>query len=75
MVDELTSVIEMFQSFKKSGRSATLTMSTKEGQATKIKLFLSQGGSVIHGACLIHLHCDVLSNFILLLLLRFNERS
>ena len=38
MVDELTSLIEMFQSFKKSGRSATLTMSTKGGQATKVKL-------------------------------------
>ena len=38
MADELTSVIEMFHSFKKSGRSATLTMSTKGGQATKVKL-------------------------------------
>ena len=38
MVDELSFLIEIFQSFKKSGRSATLTMSTKEGQATKIKL-------------------------------------
>ena len=38
MVDELTSLIEMFQSFKKSGRSATFTMSTKGGQATKVKL-------------------------------------
>ena len=38
MVGELTSLIEMFQSFKKSGRSATLTMSTKGGQATKVKL-------------------------------------
>ena len=28
----------MFHSFKKSGRSATLTMSTKGGQATKVKL-------------------------------------
>ena len=38
MADKLTSVIEMFHSFKKSGRSATLTMSTKGGQATKVKL-------------------------------------
>ena len=38
MVDELSSLIDMFQSFKKSGRSATLTMSTKGGEATKVKL-------------------------------------
>ena len=38
MVDELSSLIEMFHSFKKSGRSATLTMATKGGQATKVKL-------------------------------------
>ena len=31
-------MIEMSQSFKKSGRSATLTMSTRNGQATKVKL-------------------------------------
>ena len=38
MVDELASVIEMSRSFKKSGRSATMTMSTRNGQATKVKL-------------------------------------
>ena len=38
MVDELSSLLDMFQSFKKSGRSATLTMSTKGGEATKVKL-------------------------------------
>ena len=34
----MSSLIDMFQSFKKSGRSATLIMSTKGGQATKVKL-------------------------------------
>ena len=34
----MSSLIDMFQSFKKSGRSATLTMSSKGGQATKVKL-------------------------------------
>ena len=38
MVNELSSVMEMFQSFKKSCRSATLTMSTWEGKSTKVKL-------------------------------------
>ena len=38
MADKLTSLIEMFHYLKKSGRSATLTMSTKEGQATRVKL-------------------------------------
>ena len=31
-------MIEMSRSFKKSGRSATMTMSTRNGQATKVKL-------------------------------------
>ena len=38
MVDELTSLLDMFHGFKKAGRSATLTMSTKGGSATKVKL-------------------------------------
>ena len=38
MVNELSSVIEMFQSFKKSCRSATLTMSTWRSKSTKVKL-------------------------------------
>ena len=38
MANELSSVIEMFQSFKKSCRSATLTISTWECKSTKVKL-------------------------------------
>ena len=38
IVNELSSVMEMFQSFKKSCRSATLTMSAWEGKSTKVKL-------------------------------------
>ena len=38
MVDELASLLDMFRSFKKAGRSAALTMSTKGGTATKVKL-------------------------------------
>ena len=38
MVDELASMLDMFRAFKKAGRSATLTMSTKGGTATKVKL-------------------------------------
>ena len=38
MVDELASMLDMFRVFKKAGRSATLTMSTKGGTATKVKL-------------------------------------
>ena len=38
MVDELTSLLDMFHGFKKAGRSATLTVSTKGGLATKVKL-------------------------------------
>ena len=37
MANELSSVIEMFESFKKSCRSATLTISTWEGKSTKVK--------------------------------------
>ena len=38
MVDELSSLMDMLHAFKKGGRSATLTISAKEGQATKVKL-------------------------------------
>ena len=38
MGDELATLMDMFQSIQKAGRSATLTMSTREGKATKVKL-------------------------------------
>ena len=39
------------------------------------KLSLSQKALVMHKACLVHLHRDVLYNTILLPLLRVDERS
>ena len=38
MGDELANLLELFNSFKKAGRSATLTMSTKGNKATTVKL-------------------------------------
>ena len=38
MMDELATVMDMFHAIKKAGRSATLTLSTISGKATKVKL-------------------------------------
>ena len=38
MGDELANLMDIFNSFKKAGRSATLTLSTKGSKATKVKL-------------------------------------
>ena len=38
MGDELANLIDVFNSFKKAGRSAILTLSTKGSNTTKVKL-------------------------------------
>ena len=38
MGDELATLMDLFHSIKKAGRSATLTLSTKGGKATIVKL-------------------------------------
>ena len=38
MGDEIANLIDLFNSFKKAGRSAILTMSTQGSNTTKVKL-------------------------------------